>query len=128
MAHRGVQQEQRRGGLPWIGMIVDVIGDPVAVAGCEAAGRHAVPLRMLVDAGSRLLFCQQTQRSVVRNAPELPMIIDRIDPIALRIPVTRSRDATNSPAAPSDALYMVLCRVTTPSGLTGYGECRSNRL
>ena len=56
------------------------------------------------------------------------MIIDRIDPIALRVPVTRSRDATNSPAAPSDALYMVLCRVVTRSGLTGYGECLCNRL
>jgi len=56
------------------------------------------------------------------------MIIDRIDPIALRVPVTRSRDATNSPAAPSDALYMVLCRVTTRSGLAGYGECLCNRL
>ncbi len=55
------------------------------------------------------------------------MIIDRIEPIALRIPVTRPRDATNSPAAPSDALYMVLCRVSTRSGLTGYGECLCNR-
>src|SRR4051812_28053436 len=58
----------------------------------------------------------------------LLMIIDRIDPIALRVPVTRPRDAANSPAAPSDALYMVLCRVTTRSGLTGYGECLCNRI
>jgi len=43
------------------------------------------------------------------------MIIDRIDPIALRLPINR-------PAAP-DALYAVLCRVTVRSGLVGYGEC-----
>ena len=55
------------------------------------------------------------------------MIIDRIEPLALRIPVTRKRDASNMPAAPSDALYLVLCRVTTRSGLVGYGECLCNR-
>lgn len=42
------------------------------------------------------------------------MIIDRIDPIALRIP--KSTGA-------ADALHLVLCRVTTRSGLVGYGEC-----
>lgn len=42
------------------------------------------------------------------------MIIDRIDPIALRIPKsTRS----------ADALHLVLCKVTAKSGLVGYGEC-----
>lgn len=55
------------------------------------------------------------------------MIIDRVEPIALRIPVTRPRDASNMPAAPSDALHLVLCRVTTRSGLQGYGECLCNR-
>jgi L-alanine-DL-glutamate epimerase-like enolase superfamily enzyme len=43
------------------------------------------------------------------------MIIDRIDPIALRLPINR-------PAA-ADALYLVLCKVTARSGLVGYGEC-----
>jgi L-alanine-DL-glutamate epimerase-like enolase superfamily enzyme len=42
------------------------------------------------------------------------MIIDRIDPIALRIP--KSADA-------NDALHLVLCKVTTRSGLVGHGEC-----
>jgi L-alanine-DL-glutamate epimerase-like enolase superfamily enzyme len=42
------------------------------------------------------------------------MIIDRIDPIALRIP--KSTGA-------ADALHLVLCKVTTRSGLVGYGEC-----
>src|SRR5216683_2668342 len=46
------------------------------------------------------------------------MIIDRIDPIALRLP--RSTGAAGSPA---DALYLVLCKVTAQSGLVGYGEC-----
>ena len=39
------------------------------------------------------------------------MIIDRIEPIALRI----------------GALSLVLCRVTTKSGVAGYGECLCNR-
>jgi D-galactarolactone cycloisomerase len=43
------------------------------------------------------------------------MIIDRIDPIALRLPIKRPAGA--------DALYLVLCRVTVGSGLVGYGEC-----
>jgi L-alanine-DL-glutamate epimerase-like enolase superfamily enzyme len=42
------------------------------------------------------------------------MIIDRIEPIALRIP--------KSPGA-TDALHLVLCKVTASSGLVGYGEC-----
>jgi L-alanine-DL-glutamate epimerase-like enolase superfamily enzyme len=42
------------------------------------------------------------------------MIIDRIDPIALRL-------AKSTGAA--DALYLVLCKVTVRSGLVGYGEC-----
>lgn len=53
------------------------------------------------------------------------MIIDRIDPIALRVPFAQRADATGNP---SDALHMVLCRVTTRSGLVGYGECLCNRL
>jgi L-alanine-DL-glutamate epimerase-like enolase superfamily enzyme len=43
------------------------------------------------------------------------MIIDRIDPIALRLPINRPAGA--------DALYLVLCKVTVRSGLVGYGEC-----
>ena len=39
------------------------------------------------------------------------MIIDKIEPIALRI----------------GTLSLVLCRVTTKSGLVGYGECLCNR-
>jgi L-alanine-DL-glutamate epimerase-like enolase superfamily enzyme len=43
------------------------------------------------------------------------MIIDRIEPLALRLPITRPAGA--------DALYLVLCKVTERSGLVGYGEC-----
>ncbi len=42
------------------------------------------------------------------------MIIDRIDPIALRIPKSTGG---------GDALHLVLCKVTAKSGLVGYGEC-----
>jgi D-galactarolactone cycloisomerase len=42
------------------------------------------------------------------------MIIDRIDPIALRLPFNGSA---------ADGLYLVLCKVTVRSGLVGYGEC-----
>ena len=48
------------------------------------------------------------------------MIIDRIDPIALRLPFNRATGAAGSPA---NALHLVLCRVTARSGLVGYGEC-----
>jgi L-alanine-DL-glutamate epimerase-like enolase superfamily enzyme len=51
------------------------------------------------------------------------MIIERIEPIALRIPATRRPDAIPMPAAPADALHLVFCRVTTRSGIQGYGEC-----
>jgi L-alanine-DL-glutamate epimerase-like enolase superfamily enzyme len=44
------------------------------------------------------------------------MIIDRIDPIALRLPINRSSGA-------ADGLHLVLCKVTARSGLVGYGEC-----
>ena len=44
------------------------------------------------------------------------MIIDRIEPIALRIPAPRG-----------DHLCLTLARVTTSDGLTGYGECLSLR-
>ena len=44
----------------------------------------------------------------------MAMIIDRIDPIALRLPKS---------TGPADALYLVLCKVTVRSGLVGYGEC-----
>ena len=39
------------------------------------------------------------------------MIIDKIEPLALSV----------------GALSLVLCRVTTKSGLVGYGECLCNR-
>ena len=42
------------------------------------------------------------------------MIIDRIDPIALRIPKSTGG---------AEALHLVLCKVTASSGLVGYGEC-----
>lgn len=49
------------------------------------------------------------------------MIIDRIEPIALRVPIPR--DAyTERPAGALDAMHLVLCRVTTRSGVTGHGE------
>jgi D-galactarolactone cycloisomerase len=46
------------------------------------------------------------------------MIIDRIDPIALRLP-----RSTGAAGAPADALHLVLCKVAARSGLVGYGEC-----
>ncbi len=43
------------------------------------------------------------------------MIVERIDPIALKVPFRRQGGP--------DALYLVLCRVTTRAGAVGYGEC-----
>ena len=54
------------------------------------------------------------------------MIIDRIEPIALRIPAPRRPADVPSPLAPGD-LCLTLARVTTRSGLQGYGECLSLR-
>lgn len=54
------------------------------------------------------------------------MIIERIEPIALRIPAPRRPANVPSPAATGD-LCLTLCRVTTGSGLQGYGECLSLR-
>ena len=51
------------------------------------------------------------------------MIIERIEPIALRIPASRRPDAIPVPTGPADALYMVVARVTTKEGAQGYGEC-----
>lgn len=51
------------------------------------------------------------------------MIIEKIEAIPLRIPFERRGAGTPTPLNPSDALYLVLCRVTTRSGLQGYGEC-----
>src|SRR5215475_11102980 len=53
------------------------------------------------NAGSGGVGCQR----------EAYMIIDKIEPMALRI----------------GTLSLVLCRVTTKSGLVGYGECLCNR-
>jgi L-alanine-DL-glutamate epimerase-like enolase superfamily enzyme len=47
------------------------------------------------------------------------MIIDRIEPIALRVPFERRAGDAGSPAP---ALHLLFCRVTTRSGLVGYGE------
>jgi hypothetical protein len=47
--------------------------------------------------------------------PEPRMIIDRIEPIALRIP------------GPRDPLCLTIARVTTRAGVEGYGECLSLR-
>ena len=41
------------------------------------------------------------------------MIVDRIEPIALRLPKSTG----------ADALHLVLCKVTVRSGLVGFGEC-----
>lgn len=49
------------------------------------------------------------------------MIVDRIEPLPLRITL-RAAPAGGGPAAVLDALHLVLCRVTTKSGLVGYGE------
>ncbi len=54
------------------------------------------------------------------------MIIDRIEPLALRIPAPRRPAGVPSPLAPGD-LCLTLCRVTTRSGVEGYGECLSLR-
>lgn len=51
------------------------------------------------------------------------MIIERIEPIALRVPAKPRPDGVPMTAFPADALYLVFCRVTTRSGLQGYGEC-----
>lgn len=47
------------------------------------------------------------------------MIIDRIDPIPLRVPFEHRTDAV---AGQKTALHLLFCRVTTRSGLVGYGE------
>src|SRR3954466_14194708 len=54
------------------------------------------------------------------------MIVDRIEPIALRIPAPQRPAGVPSPLAPGD-LCLTLCRVVTRSGLEGYGECLSLR-
>lgn len=45
------------------------------------------------------------------------MIVEAVEPIALRIPA----------AGKAGALHMVLCRVRTEDGLQGFGECLCNR-
>jgi L-alanine-DL-glutamate epimerase-like enolase superfamily enzyme len=47
------------------------------------------------------------------------MIIDRIDPIALRVPFEHR---TSPASGPAPARHPLFCRVTTRSGLVGYGE------
>ena len=54
------------------------------------------------------------------------MIIDRIEPIALRLPGAK-RPANVPSALASDDMCLTLCRVTTRDGLVGYGECLSLR-
>src|SRR5262245_2374423 len=54
------------------------------------------------------------------------MIIDRIEPIALRIPAPKRPAGVPTPLAPGD-LCLTLARVTTRSGLQGWGECLSRR-
>ncbi|CAN5912708.1 mandelate racemase/muconate lactonizing enzyme family protein [soil metagenome] len=54
------------------------------------------------------------------------MIIERVEPIALRIPAPPRPAGVPSPLAPGD-LCLTLCRVVTRSGLEGYGECLSLR-
>jgi L-alanine-DL-glutamate epimerase-like enolase superfamily enzyme len=49
------------------------------------------------------------------------MIIDRIEPIALRVPLSDEGCAARPPSG-LEAMHLVLCRVTTRSGITGYGE------
>lgn len=47
------------------------------------------------------------------------MIIDRIDPVVLRVPFEHR---ANAAAGQKTALHLLFCRVTTRSGLVGYGE------
>ena len=47
------------------------------------------------------------------------MTIDRIEPIALRLPF---RGRNGVPTEHSAAIHLVICRVTTKSGVVGYGE------
>ena len=54
------------------------------------------------------------------------MIIDRIEPIALRIPAPNGR-RTFRPRWRAGRLCLTLARVTTRDGLKGYGECLSLR-
>lgn len=54
------------------------------------------------------------------------MIIERIDVLPLRVPFAR-KAGQPLPAAPSDALHMVWCRITTRDGVSGYGECLGYR-
>lgn len=51
------------------------------------------------------------------------MIIDRIEVIPLCVPFNGRPSGMPAPANPSEALHLVWCRVTTRSGLQGYGEC-----
>ena len=51
------------------------------------------------------------------------MIIERIEALPLRVPFVPRPAGVPVPLNPSDALYLVWCRVTTRSGLQGYGEC-----
>jgi L-alanine-DL-glutamate epimerase-like enolase superfamily enzyme len=50
------------------------------------------------------------------------MIVQAVEPMALRIPATGKRGEGASPA-----LHLVLCRVTTRDGVEGFGECLCNR-
>lgn len=54
------------------------------------------------------------------------MIIDRIEPIALRVPAPRRPAGVPAPLVSAD-MCLTLCRVTTRDGLVGYGECLSLR-
>ena len=64
--------------------------------------------------GGKIAYAESCSRGASFRVNCTAMIIDRIDPIALRLP--------NQPGA-ADALYLVLCKVTARSGLVGYGEC-----
>src|SRR2546422_11718643 len=78
---------------------------PSLAVNASTAMRYSSP-KIDKNAGSGSVGCQKGQVT-----PEPRMIIDKIEPIALRI----------------GTLSLVLCRVTTRSGLTGYGECLCNR-
>ena len=64
-----------------------------------------------------MLFCCKQRPKPCYTDPNITervaMIIDRIDPIALRVPFTQRAGA---PGDTSDALHMVLVRVTTRAG------------
>ena len=90
-------------------------GETVTVAATQVfrSSRWQAQATFRADAAGRVSIARQAPLSGTYTDVSA-MIIDRIEPIALRIP--------KSPGA-ADALHLVLCKITASSGLVGYGEC-----